>query len=105
MKVIPIEIISGLRGKVCNHSDMYVRQNRRNKAMYTGKLCNPYDGPIGDKQRSLIEKFKAVRLAVDAVMADAEKLQEYTEQFKAQKKYSTLRGFIFAKEYEKLNGE
>ena len=103
MKVIPIEVIAGLRGKVCSHSDMYVRQNRRNGVMYTGKLCNPYDGPIGDKQRSLINKFKAARTAVATTMADAEALQTYTEQFKAQKKYSTLRGFIFAKEYEKLS--
>ena len=102
MKVIPIEIISGLRGKVCSHSDMYVRQNRKNNVMHTGKLCNPYDGPLNESVAANTVKFKTAQTATAAAMADTTKLQEYSAAFKNQKKYSTLRGFIFAKEYEKL---
>lgn len=105
MKVFPVEIVSGLRGKVCEHSKMYVVQNRRNGVMHTGKLCNPYEGPKDAKQIAIVEKFKAAQAAVKAAMADATKLQEYTEAFERQHKYSSLRGFIFAKEYAKLPNE
>ena len=50
------------------------------------------------------EKQAKVRkaTATNAAMADTTKLQQYSEAFKNQKKYSSLRGFIFAQEYEKL---
>ncbi len=102
MKVIPIQIIEGLRGKICSHAKMYMRQNRKNNKVFTGNLCNPFEGEASASQKAGRTKFKQAWAAVAAVFEDSAKLDEYRAAFEAQHKYTSLRGYIFAKEYEKL---
>ena len=59
MKIIPIDIIKSMSGKVCQHSDTYISLNGSSGKMHTGKRCHPYTGPATDKQIAQQQAFKA----------------------------------------------
>lgn len=98
-KYIPMVLIESLSGKVCGHSDMYFAN--RKGTLYTGKICNPYKGEPSVLQIAQRNKFKQVVTAIAALTA--EEKAAYAVDFKKQKTYITLRGYIFAQEYAKLN--
>ena len=101
-KIIPMDLIGSMSGKVCEHSDIYFA--KRGKTLYTGKRCNPRDldkNPYSEAELARQEKFAQVREAMAALTP--EQMAEYQAAFeKYPGKYSTLNGYIFAKEYEKL---
>ena len=92
----PMELIAELSGKVCGHSNKYFAV--RNGTQYTGTICNPYTGEPSEKQIAVREKFKQTYTAMAALTE--EQLAEYETAFRRQKKYKTLRGFIFAQLYK-----
>ena len=94
-KLKPMELISKLSGKVCSHSNKYFAV--RNGTQYTGTICNPYTGEPTEKQVAVRTKFTATIEAMNALTEDQK--QTYAEAFKKQKKYRTLRGYIFAQLY------
>lgn len=95
----PMELLSRLSGKVCGHSNTYFAE--RNGTQYTGTICNPYTGEPTDKQIAVREKFADTIEAINALTE--EQKTAYEKAFKNQKKYRTLRGYIFAQEYKKIN--
>ena len=97
-KIKPMELLSRLSGKVCGHSNTYFAE--RNGTQYTGTICNPYKGEATEKQLAVRENFTA---AIEAMKnLTPEQTEAYKEAFKKQKKYRTLRGYIFAQEYKKI---
>ena len=61
-KIIPMDLIKSMSGKVCSHSDMYFA--KRGKTLYTGKRCNPRDldkDPYTEKELA-IQVLLSVRL-------------------------------------------
>ena len=96
-KIKPMELLSRLSGKVCGHSNTYFAE--RNGTQYTGTICNPYKGEPTDKQVAVREKFASTIEAINALTE--EQKTAYEKAFKQQKKYRTLRGYIFAQEYKK----
>ena len=98
-KVKPMELLASLSGKICGHSNKYFAV--RNGTQYTGTICNPYTGEPTDKQIAIREKFADTYAAMAALTE--EQRNAYEKAFKNQKKYRTLRGYIFAQEYKKLN--
>lgn len=94
-------LIESMSGKVCGHSDMYFF--RKNGKVFSGKICNPSTKEPSENQLAAQNKFKQARLATQAALADAEQRAAYETAFKAQKKYYSFYGYVFAKEYEKLN--
>ena len=98
-KYVPMELLMSLSGKVCGHSDMYFAN--RKGTLYTGKICNPYKGEPSALQLAQRNKFRQVLTAIAALTA--EEKTAYAAAFKKQKEYRTLRGYIFAQEYAKLN--
>lgn len=97
-KLKPMELIASLSGKVCGHSNKYFAV--RNGTQYTGTICNPYTGEPTEKQIAVREKFKQTYTAMAALTE--EQKAEYETAFRRQKKYRSLRGYIFAQEYAKL---
>ena len=98
-KIKPMELLSRLRGKVCGHSNVYFAE--RNGTQYTGTICNPYKGEPTEKQLQIRTRFAATIEAINALTE--EQTAAYKEAFKKQKKYRTLRGYIFAMENKKIN--
>ena len=98
-KIIPMDLLSSLSGKVCGHSDISFA--KKGKTQYTMKRCNPRTTPYTEAELARQEKFAQVRANIKAL--SEEQKAEYAAQFKKSPgKYTTLNGYIFAKEYEKL---
>ena len=100
-KYKPIDMVKEYRGKICDHSDTYFQ--KRGKTLCTGRICEPRDlakKPYSAEELAVREKFRQARAAVKALTA--EQKTAYAEAFANQKKYSSLQGYMFAKEYEKL---
>ena len=100
-KYVPIEMVKSYSGKICEHSDVYFA--KKGDTLYTGKICNPRDlakKPFSADELARQAKFTQARAAVKALTA--EQKTAYAEAFANQKKYSSLQGYMFAKEYEKL---
>lgn len=97
-KYEPIEMVKSYSGKICEHSDVYFA--KKGNTLYTGKICNPRTKPFSEQELARQEKFRQARAAVKALTV--EQKTAYAEAFANQKKYSSLQGYMFAKEYEKL---
>ena len=100
-KYKPIDMVKEYRGKICEHSDTYFQ--KRGKTLCTGRICEPRDlakKPYSAEELAVREKFRQARTAVKALTS--EQKTAYAEAFANQKKYSSLQGYMFAKEYEKL---
>ena len=94
-----MDLVKSMSGKVCGHSDISFA--KKGKTQYTMKRCNPRTTPYTEAELARQEKFAQVRAAMKAL--SEEQRAEYAAQFKKSPgKYSTLNGYIFAKEYEKL---
>ena len=91
----PMELLTALSGKVCGHSNKYFAV--RNGTQYTGTICNPYTGEPTEKQIAVRQKFRETYEAM-AQLTEEQK-EAYKEAFRKQKKYKTLRGFIFSQLY------
>ena len=98
-KIIPMDLLSSLSGKICGHSDISFA--KKGQTQYTMKRCNPRSTPYTEAELARQEKFAQARAAVKSL--SEQQKSEYAAQFKKYPgKYSTLNGYIFAKEYEKL---
>jgi len=97
-KYKPIDMVKEYRGKICEHSDTYFQ--KRGKTLCTGKICNPRTKAFSAEELARQAKFTQARAAVKALTV--EQKTAYAEAFANQKKYSSLQGYMFAKEYEKL---
>jgi hypothetical protein len=98
-KIKPMELLSELRGKICGHSNKYFAV--RNGTQYTGTICNPYTGEPTEKQIAVRQKFADTYAAM--AQLTPEQNEAYQEAFKKQKKYKTLRGYIFSQLYNQPN--
>ena len=97
-KVKPMILVDKLSGKVCGHSNTYFAE--RNGTLYTGTICNPFKGEPTENQIAVRQKF-ADTYAAMANLTEEQK-EAYKEAFRKQKKYRSIRGYIFAQEYNKL---
>ena len=97
-KYEPIEMVKSYSGKICEHSDVYFA--KKGNTLYTGKICNPRTKPFSEQELARQEKFRQARAAVKCLTS--EQKTAYAEAFANQKKYSSLQGYMFAQEYEKL---
>ena len=100
-KYKPIDMVKEYHGKICQHSDTYFQ--KRGKTLCTGRICNPRDfekNPPKEAELETRTKFQQALAAVKALTTEAK--AAYAQSFANQKKYTSLRGYMFAMEYEKL---
>jgi hypothetical protein len=98
-KLKPMILVEKLSGKVCGHSNTYFAE--RYGTQYTGTICNPFTGEPTAKQIALRQKFADTYAAMAALTE--EQKADYETAFRKQKKYRSLRGYIFAMEYSKIS--
>ncbi len=102
-KVYYSEHIARIQGKVCRKDPngiTYMTRCDSGTNFVQHRHYIPQDPTAA--QLAAQTKFTAACAAVNAVMSDPVQLATYRAAFKAQKKYPTLRGYIFAQEYAKL---
>lgn len=114
-KIKPMALVEGMSGKVCTHSNVYFRQNKRSGVISTGKLCNPYQGEPDPDVVAARTKFKTAATNAKAILhatAPTEggqasenytKLQSYKESYAQHPKYGgSLYTWILKGEYALL---
>lgn len=98
-KVVPMDLIKSMTGKVCQHSNVYFFN--RNGKCFSGKRCYPNTAEPTEAQKETRTNFAQAYANVKALTAEEQ--AAYKEAFEAYPdKYTTLRGYIFAKELAKL---
>ena len=100
-KIKPMALVESMSQKVCEHSDVYFRTNKRTGKTYTGKMCNPFEGePSADQvaKRARFAKVSAAirtRLAVPASGTPTEEQVAIRKAYESQFKVGSLFGFAW----------
>ena len=100
-EIKPMALIESMKKKVCEHSDVYFRTNRRTGKVTTGKLCYPSDKAPSAAQVAAKARFAKVAAAVRAILADPTEKAKLEAEYKSQTKYGSLFGYAM----HKLNGD
>ncbi len=101
-KVTFIDLVDSVSGKYCKKDPNGTIFQKRPTCNVVCHIHNPYTGPATAAQVAVRTKFTAAVAATNAAMADPVQSAAYLTAFKAQTKYATLRGYIFAQEYATL---
>ena len=88
------------RGRICSHSRIIYKKVRQTN--FTSQICHPRTKPYSEEELARQAKFKTALTNANAALADSTQKAAYETAFKAQNKYKSLRGYVIAKEYEKL---
>lgn len=100
-KVNFVEFVDSVQGKYCRkRADGPIFAERKDTGTrYVYHIHNPFAGDPTPKQMAYRDVFSDAHTAVATVYADATQLNAAKAAFKKQKKYRSLRGYIFAREY------
>ena len=63
-EIKPMALIESMKKKVCEHSDVYFRTNKKTGKVTTGKLCNPSTKEPSAAQTAARARFAKVSAAV-----------------------------------------
>ena len=99
-EIKPMALIESMKKKVCEHSDVYFRTNKRTGKVTTGKLCNPSTKEPSAAQIKAKARFAKVVAAVRTILADPAQTAALESEYKAQHTYGSLFGYAM----HKLNG-
>ena len=100
-EIKPMALIESMKKKVCEHSDVYFRTNKKTGKVYTGKLCNPSTKEPSAAQTAAKARFAKVSAAVRAILAgSSEQKTQLVAEYNAQNKIGSLFGYAM----HKLNG-
>ncbi len=103
MKVEFMELVDSARGKYCKGNAKGVIFQKRKTCNVGYHIHRPFTGAASANQEAVKVRFQATQAAVKAVRENPAELKAYQDAFKEDPgKYSTLQGFIFAKEFAKL---
>ena len=87
--------------KFSGSDEIHFRNRKKDNATIGVRVKHPYTGGNSTAQQAVREAFKAAQMQTSTILADPEQRATYEAKFKAQKKYLTLRGYIFAQVYAK----
>ena len=96
-QIKPMALIESMKKKVCEHSDVYFRTNKRTGKVTTGKMCNPSTKEPSAAQIVAKERFKKVQAAVRTILADPTEKEKLQSEYKAQHVYGSLFGYAMHK--------
>ena len=100
-EIKPMALIESMKKKVCAHSDVYFRTNKKTGKVTTGKLCNPSTKEPSAAQTAAKARFAKVSAAVRAILAgSSEQKTRLVAAYNAQNKIGSLFGYAM----KKLNG-
>ena len=96
-EIKPMALIESMKKKVCEHSDVYFRTNKKTGKVTTGKLCNPSTKEPSAAQIKAKERFAKVSAAVRTILADPAQKSALESEYKEQHKYGSLFGYAMHK--------
>ena len=97
-KIKPMALIESMSKKVCEHSDVYFRTNKKTGVTYSGKLCNPSTKEPSAAQIAAKARFAKVSAAVRAILAGtSEQKTQLEAEYKAQNECGSVFGYAMHK--------
>ena len=90
-KIVPMDLVKTMSGKLCGHSDISFA--KKGDTQYTMKRCNERTSAPSEAELAVRAKFASVSAAVQARLKAND--PEDLAAFKAQKKYKTLRKYLW----------
>ena len=105
-KITLMTHLDSVRGKYAKTDEVYTKVRKSDQQVIGVRLKNPTTNePPSAAQLESQTKFAATAALVKAALADNERKNNYKAEWKKQRKYKTLTGFIFHKLYnENGNG-
>jgi hypothetical protein len=98
-EIKPMALIESMKKKVCEHSDVYFRTNKKTGKVYTGKLCNPSTKEPSADEQAQRTRFATVARMVQARKQDLTKIAGDLAAFNAQKDNAngkkTMRSYLW----------
>ena len=85
-----------IQKKFAGSDEIHFRNRKKDNATIGVRVKNPYSGGKSEAQLAVRNAFKTAQAQVTTILADPEQRATCEAKFKAQKKYLTLRGYIFA---------
>jgi len=85
-----------VQGRFSGTDQIHFRNRTVDNATIGVRVKHPNTGEGTAAQTAVRTAFATAQAAVATAMADSTQKASYTAAFKAQKKYKTLRGYIFA---------
>lgn len=101
-KVFYIDPVDHLSGKICRHQETIFMHRADTGCNFTSRRCNPSTQQPSEAMLSTRTAFKSTIAKVKTVITDPVQYAAAKEAFAKQTKYKTLRGFLFAQNYEAL---
>lgn len=92
--------IATISGKICKHENVIL--TNRNGSLFMSKRCNKRSTPPTDDELARRAQFAAAWQEVRNTLADPAKKELAIQGFKAQSKYKTLNGYVFAQTYANM---
>ncbi len=103
MKVEFMELVNSARGKYCKSNPQGLIFQKRATGNVAYHVHNPYTGKPSAAQEAVKDRFSAAQAAVKAVRQNPTEFKAYQDAFRDNPgKYTTLNGYMFAKEFAKL---
>ena len=91
-------LIESMSKKVCEHSNVYFRTNKKTGKVTTGKLCNPSTKEPSVNQTAARARFAKVSAAVRAILVGtSEQKTALVAEYNAQHKIGSLFGYAMSK--------
>lgn len=101
-KISPMTHFDAISGKYARTDKVYTRVRKFDNQIIGVALKHPATNlPPTEGQQTAQQKMNTVQAKVATIMADAAQRAAYLLKWKNQRKYKTLRGYIFAQEYDK----
>ena len=93
----PMALIESMSNKVCMHSDVYFRTNKRTGKVTTGKLCYPSDKAPTAAQIAARARFAKVTAAIRTILETPVEKAKLEAEYKSQTKIGSLFGYAMRK--------
>lgn len=103
-KLEPFTHLENFRGKYSKTDKVYAKVRKVDDQMIGVRVKHPVTNePPSQLQKAVHDKFKAVIQQVNTLLADTEQRNAEEKKWRKQRKYKSLRGFVFQRlfnEYE-----
>ena len=95
-RIILMTHLDAVSGKYSKTDEVYTKVRKFDNRTIGVRLKHPVDNnPPTAAQQQAQDNFTAVIALVNTALADAEQVVAYKAAWKKQKKYKTLRGYVF----------
>ena len=105
-KISMMTHLDSVKGKYARTDQVYTKVRKKDQQVIGIRLKNPAKNePPTAGQKTAQDKLTTVAANVKTAFATPETIAAYKAEFKKQHRFVTLSGYVYHKEFEKLNSQ